>query len=311
MTAALITGGAGAIGTYLASHLQAKGLLVVIIDDLSSGYKGNVSEKSTFYEGSILDDALLEHSFKKHTPSYVFHLAALFANQNSVEHPSRDLEVNGLGTLKVLEKSLQYNTKKVIYTSSSCVYGNLSNMDEDQPTPNHLDTPYAITKALGERYCEFFSTFHGLDTVIARLFNGYGPHERPGQYRNVIPNFFQHAIRKEPLVITGTGEETRDFTFVEDIAEGLFSLALNNTKPADIFNIGSGIETSIQTLVNAINKLTDNPAPTIHQPRRAWDHVSRRVANIEKAKSHIAYQPKTDLLSGLAKTHEWLKKNTF
>jgi nucleoside-diphosphate-sugar epimerase len=303
----LVTGGAGAIGSNLVNHLLSNQHKVMVIDDLSSGSRDNLNAQSVFFQGSILDDDLLENIFTKNNIEYVFHLAALFANQNSVQHPEKDLMINGLGTLKILEKSKLYDVKKVIYTSSSCVYGNTMEMEEDKPLTGKLDTPYAITKLLGEQYCKFYSDFHGLSTVIVRLFNSYGPGEKPGIYRNVIPNFFYRAMKGESLVITGTGEETRDFTFVEDVTSSLCKVCFQITKAGEIFNLGSGRQTSIQELVELINKMTGNTAEIIYHSRRTWDHVLHRVANIEKSKSVLGYKPEISIDEGLIKTYNWLK----
>lgn len=309
MTNILITGGAGAIGSNLARHLISLNYNVIILDDLSSGFKESILPQAKFFQGTILDDALLDGIFQEHQIDYIFHLAALFANQNSVEHPDIDLQVNGLGTLKILEKAHKYHVKKVIYTSSSCVYGGMSTMDDASPLQGKLDTPYAITKLLGEQYCQFFSSFHGLDTSIVRLFNAYGPGEKPGMYRNVIPNMFLKAINGESLTITGTGQETRDFTFVKDVVLGMTQVCFCQTAPADIFNLGSGRSTSIQTLVEAINTISGNKSPIIYLPRRSWDHVLHRVATIEKVKNKIGFIPKVSLEEGLNKTYRWLLKN--
>ena len=194
MSSILVTGGAGAIGSNLVASLLKEGHKVIVLDDLSSGHKRNISEAAVFFQGSILNEELLEEVFQNAKIDYVLHLAALFANQNSVDHPTLDLSVNGLGTLNILEKSLKYGVQKVVYTSSSCVYGNDPIMNEDKPLNGILDTPYAITKLLGEQYCKFFSKCNGLNTVIVRLFNCYGPGEIPGKYRNAIPNFFSTAL---------------------------------------------------------------------------------------------------------------------
>ena len=164
-------------------------------------------------------------------PERVFHLAALFANQNSVEHPDRDLTVNGLGVVKVLEHAQRAGVAKVLYTSSSCVYGNKAVMRETD-IDFKPDTPYAITKLLGEQYCRFWSEFHKLDTVMVRLFNTYGPGEHPGRYRNVIPNFMKLAMAGEALADHGTGEETRDFNFVADTVAGMILAMETPTTPA-------------------------------------------------------------------------------
>ena len=169
------------------------------------------------------------------------------------------------------------------------------------------DTPYAITKLLGEKYCLFWSDFHKLDTVMVRLFNTYGPGEHPGRYRNVIPNFFKLAMSGQPLPITGTGEETRDFNFVSDTAAGMMLAMDTATMPGDVFNLASGRETTIKALAEAINEISGNRAGLAFQPRRGWDHVMTRRGDTSKAETMLGYRPKVALREGLERTHTWLK----
>jgi nucleoside-diphosphate-sugar epimerase len=180
-------------------------------------------------------------------------------------------------------------------------------MREDD-TDLHPDTPYAITKLLGEHYAAFWADQHGLDVVTARLFNSYGPHEFPGRYRNVIPNFFQLALTGQPLTITGTGAETRDFTYVGDIVRGLMLLLFGDTPAGDVYNLGSGVETSIAALADQINAITGNTAGVVHTERRSWDHVSRRVADVSKARRRLGYEPAVGLAEGLEATYRWLSE---
>jgi UDP-glucose 4-epimerase len=205
-----------------------------------------------------------------------------------------------------LERAKAGGVAKVLYTSSSCVYGNKAVMREDD-VDFQLDTPYAITKLLGERYCRFWSGFHGLDTVIVRLFNTYGPHEYPGRYRNVIPNFLKLAMEGKPLPITGTGEETRDFNYVEDTVAGIVAAMTRSTTPGDVFNIASGRETRIIDLANAINAVTGNAGGVAFLPRRGWDHVASRRGDASKAERMLGHGSRVGLAEGLERTHAWLK----
>ena len=173
----LVTGGAGAIGSNLARALIARGNEVVIIDNLSSGYRDLVPASVRFVEGSITDDAALAEAFEAE-PNYVVHAAALFANQNSVDHPQDDLMVNGLGLIKVLEYAVKAKVRKLLFCSSSCVYGGKAMMREDD-VELRPDTPYAITKWLGERYIRYWAGQHGLNAASVRLFNVYGPANGP------------------------------------------------------------------------------------------------------------------------------------
>lgn len=308
----LVTGGAGAIGSQVACVLLGQGLEVVVVDDESSGWSFLVPDGAVYVKGSIEDDAVLESCFAGDIDAVV-HCAAFFANQNSVEHPEKDLAVNGLGTLRLLQKAQARKVAKLLYTSSSCVYGQVSRIEDmvEDSTALELDTPYAISKLLGEQYCRFWSRHHGMNTVMVRLFNNYGPGEMPGRYRNVIPNFFGDALKGKPLVITGDGTDTRDFTFVEDTVHGILSALFADTRPGDVFNIGSGVETAIMDLALAVNHITGNSGGIQHRPCRQWDHVKRRRAMIGKARSLLDYQPRTVLATGLAKTLEWFSNKNI
>lgn len=306
MSRILVTGGAGAIGSNLAAELLARGHEVTILDDLSSGHRALVPAGANLIIGSVEDERALAKAFAA-SPRHVFHLAALFANQNSVEHPQKDLAVNGLGVIKVLEHARQHAVEKVLYTSSSCVYGNKPVMRETD-VDFRPDTPYAITKLLGEQYCRFWSEHHKLDTVMVRLFNTYGPGEHPGRYRNVIPNFMKLALDGQPLPITGTGEETRDFNFVADTVAGMILAMEKPTSPGDVFNLASGRETTIRTLAETINRIAGNRAGIDFKPRRGWDHVLTRRGDTAKARDILGYRPVVDLEQGLERTCAWLRR---
>jgi len=304
MSKILITGGCGFIGTNLVKRLLQEGHEIFVIDDFSSGFKQLIHEKIVMIKGSIEDKSKLDECFS-YKPDYVIHLAALFANQNSVEHPSKDLSVNGLGMIKVLEWCKKNKVKKVLYSSSSCVYGNKTMMSEND-IDLCPDTPYAITKLLGENYAKFWSSHHGLDVVTVRLFNVYGPGDFPGIYRSVVPNFIKLALQGRPLIITGTGKETRDFSYVEDTVEGISKVLFEETDPGDIFNIATGIKTSILEIANTINFHCKNNSEIIFEKPRKWDHVIHRQANIDKIKSLLGFTPKIGIDEGIKKTCDWL-----
>ena len=305
----VVTGGAGAIGSALCRRILAEGCSkLVVIDDLSSGFKENLptDNRVQFVQGSITDPSVLKQVFVAPC-DVVFHLAAHFANQNSVDHPTIDLEVNGLGTLYLLEHALQTGVKRFIFASSSCVYGNQAGALSENQALLSLDTPYAITKLLGEQYVNFFQHFHKLPTVILRYFNSFGPGERPGKYRNVIPNFIAQALRGQSLVITGTGDETRDFTYIDNTVEGTLRAAISEQSIGKTYNIGAGREVKIIELAKTINHLTKNTAPIVFKPRRAWDSVEHRCANITAAQTDFVFSPDHDFNSQLTRTVEWFK----
>lgn len=309
----LITGGCGCIGSNLARTLLDKEPeSITILDDLSASQAWNLPEAGNvcFVKGSVLDEEKLKRAFST-KPQFVFHLAAHFANQNSVDHPETDLLVNGLGTLKVLAYSNLTNVDRVVYASSGCsVYGNQAPLPlEESNVSLHLDTPYQITKLIGELYCNYFGSRYGLRVSIARFFNVYGPYEAPGQYRNVIPNFIWAALNDKPLQITGNGKETRDFTFVEDIVDGTLRIGMSDRAIGEAINLASGKETRIIDLASLINHLTNNKAGITYKPQRDWDKVTRRRASIKKARKLLGYRAKTDIKSGLKKTVKWLSEN--
>lgn len=306
----VVTGGAGFIGSNLIrALLRAEPERIVVVDDLSASYEWNLPNdaKVVFIHGSILDEERMKRAFS-YKPHIVFHLAAHFANQNSVDHPETDLLVNGLGTLKVLEYANLVGVERFVFASSGCsVYGSQAPLPlKEDFVSLHLDTPYQINKLVGELYCNYFYDYYKLPVAIARYFNVYGLGEVPGKYRNVIPNFIWWALHKKPLPITGTGEETRDFTFVEDIVDGTLKMGVVDEAVGEAINLASETETRIIALANWINELTENNAGIVFKPRRDWDKVVRRRASIEKARKVLGYEPKTDMGTGLKRTYEWV-----
>ena len=309
----LITGGAGCVGSNLTKALiKAEAAKIIVLDDLSAAAKWNipVDPAVLFVQGSILDDEVMKRAYS-FNPDYVFHLAAHFANQNSVDNPETDLLVNGQGTIKVLQYAGLTRVKRVVFASSGCsVYGSQAPLPlKEDFVSLHLDTPYQITKLLGELYCNFFRDYHKVPVAIARYFNVYGPGEIPGAYRNVIPNFMWWAMHGQPLPITGTGEETRDFTFVEDIVDGTLRLGVIPAAEGDAFNLASETETQVKDIAAMVNKLTGNKAGVRMVPRRDWDLISKRRASIAKASKVLGYVPRMKMEVGITRVYDWIKEN--
>lgn len=309
----LVTGGAGAIGSNLTQTLAEIGAKVVIVlDNLCSSYKWNVpaSKNVMFVKGDIASDIDLKRVFSEE-PEIIFHLAAFFANQNSIDYPEKDLLVNGTGTLKLLEYSRFLKVKKFIYASSGCsIYGSSAPMPlKEEFMSMNLTTPYQITKMLGELYCNFFHNQYSLPVVKTRFFNSYGPGEVPGQYRNVIPNFIYWALKKQVLPITGTGEETRDFTYVQDLIDGLLRAGYSEQAVGGEFNLASSKEIKIIDLAKMINELTGNTKGIQFVASRKWDTKKRLLASVDKANSTFGYQPKAIFEEGLKLTIQWFKDN--
>ena len=314
----LVTGGAGAIGSNLIialSKLTGDKGKVVILDNLSSIKENNscnVTPLSNimFVEGDVRSDIDLKRVFKEDI-SLVFHLAAFFANQNSIDYPEISAEVDITGQIKLLEYSRLAAIERFVYASSGCaIYGSYPEMPlKEDFISMHLTTPYQINKMTGEMYCNFYAHHYDMQTVNCRFFNSYGPGEVPGQYRNVIPNFIYWAMKGLSLPITGSGEETRDFTYVLDLVQGLLKAGYYKDAVGANFNLASGTEISIIEMANLVNEVTKNKAPTATRPRRKWDTKPRLLASIEKANKLIGYKPMVDFKTGFMKNIEWFKDN--
>jgi nucleoside-diphosphate-sugar epimerase len=307
----LVTGGAGAIGSRLVRKLLELDVFVIVLDNLSSGYSWNLPQSNNmlFIRGDITCDIDLKRVFNE-KPEIIFHLAAFFANQNSVDYPEKDLKTNGLGTLKLMEYSVLYNKlERFVYASSGCsIYPSDAPMPyKEELTTMYLSSPYQVTKMLGELYGNYFYKQYGIPFTKARFFNSYGPGEVPGQYRNVIPNFIYWAIKGKSLPITGTGEETRDFTYVDDIVDGLLRLGYYEAAIGEAFNLAAGREIKIKYLADTINQLVGNNAEIKYLSRRKWDTKPRILASNIKAKEKLGFNPDPDFEKGLKVAIKWFK----
>ena len=309
----LVTGGAGCVGSNLTRKLADLGAeKVIILDNMSSAYHWNIPDRDAiqFVQGDILSDEDLKRVFKE-KPDYVYHLAAHFANQNSVDEPETDLMVNGIGILKVLQYAQLTGVERFVYSSSGCgVYG----LDSKMPFEEHdisisLHTPYQVTKLLGELYTNYFHNLYDVPIVNARFFNVFGPGEVPGKYRNVIPNFFYWAMNGQPLPITGEGTETRDWTFVDDICNGLLAMAIEEEAIGEAINLGSGQDHRVIDMANRVNELSGNEAGIEFKERRNWDAKTKLLSSIEKAKDILGYKPTVSFDDGLVKVHDWFETN--
>jgi UDP-glucose 4-epimerase len=309
----LVTGGAGSIGTNLVRSLvNLDPKMVMILDNMTAGYEWNIpnSKKVMLIKGDITSDIDLKRVFNE-KPDVVYHLAAFFANQNSVDYPEEDLKTNGMGTLKIFEYATLTKTERVVYASSGCsIYGHEAPLPlREEFMSMHLTTPYQITKSLGEYYANFFHHHFGLKVVKTRFFNSYGPGEVPGQYRNVIPNFIYWAMKGLPLPIAGNPDATRDFCYVGDIVNGLLRAGFYEGAIGKEMNLASGVETRIGDLATKINTLTGNKGGTVMMGKRVWDTKSRLLASVERANKLIGYQPQMKFDEGLKNAIQWFKDN--
>jgi UDP-glucose 4-epimerase len=309
----LITGGAGAIGSNLTRAIAGlNARTVIVFDNMSAAYEWNIPSLPNvlFVRGSVTDEVALKRVFAL-KPDIVYHLAAFFANQNSVDFPQHDLMTNGLGTLLVYQYAQMCGTGRLVYASSGCsIYGSAAPLPlKEDFMSMHLTTPYQITKMLGELYANFFHHHYGLPIVKTRFFNSYGPGEVPGQYRNVIPNFIFRALSGLPLPFTGSGDETRDFTYVLDIVDALLRAGYYEQAIGQEMNIASGSEVNILQMAENINRLTGNKAGIVRAERRVWDTKKRLLASIDRAKELLGYEPGMDFENGLDNTIRWFREN--
>ncbi len=309
----LITGGAGSIGTNLTRALvELDPQVVIVLDNMSAAYEWNIpnSGKVLFVKGDVRDDVDLKRVFNER-PDIVYHLAAFFANQNSVDYPEQDLATNGLGTLKVFEYAVLNSTSRVVYASSGCsIYGHQAPLPlREQFMSMHLTTPYQITKMLGELYANFFYHHFELRIVKTRFFNSYGPGEVPGQYRNVIPNFIYWALKGLPLPIAGNPDATRDFCYVGDIVDGLLRAGYSEAAVGKEMNLASERETKIGDLAAMVNALTCNKAGTVMVGKRKWDTKTRLLASVDQARALLGYEPRMRIEEGLRTTIAWFREH--
>lgn len=298
----LITGGAGFIGSHLVDELARRGYYVIILDDLSTGKMENIElllkkENAEFIQGSITDLPLLQKLFQG--VDYVFHQAALPSVLRSVEDPLSTNKVNITGTLNVLLTARDNNVKKVIYASSSSVYGDTATLPKTEDMVPHPQSPYTVTKLAGEYYCQVFYQVHGLPTVCLRYFNVYGSRQNPNsQYAAVIPRFIQRVLGDKPPIIFGDGEQTRDFTFVKDAVEA--NILAAESDATGVFNIGKGESISINRLAELIIELVGKGVKPVHREPRLGD-IRHSLADISKAKA-FGYDPNYNLEEGLRET---------
>jgi UDP-glucose 4-epimerase len=321
----LVVGGAGFVGGNLVRELLARGAeRVVIVDNFLSSELENVPEdpRVELREGSIADDAILAGIDDEY--DHLFHLATYHGNQSSIADPLADHEHNLITTLKLFERVKDFSRlRKLVYAASGCTlaphtYGEAEAVEEDGPVPLDLDSPYQISKVVGEFYAVYYHRMHGLPTVRARFQNVYGPGEILGAgrwrgtpatvWRNVTPTFVYRALKGLPLQLDNEGRATRDFIYVGDIVEGLLACA-EKGEPGGVYNLASGVETSIRELAETIVELAGTSAELELGPAREWDRSGHRFGSPEKARRELGFEAKVPLGEGLRETVEWTKAN--
>lgn len=324
----LVTGGAGFVGSNLVKLVLSKSSpkKIRVVDNLLSSEKENLpleDSRIEFTKGSITDDKIL--ASLKDDIDYVFHLCTYHGNQSSIHDPIADHDNNTLTTLKLFNKLKDFkNIKKIVYSAAGCAVAakdiceDAEATQEDAPIAIDMDSPYSISKIIGEFYSVYFFKQHKLPVVRARFQNVYGPGEVLGAgkwrgtpatvWRNVTPTFIYKALCKKSLPLENAGQSSRDFIYVEDICRGLLSCAAKGT-PGDVYNLASGRETTIRQLAETINRLAENPTPCEIFPPRQWDHSIRRFGSPAKAEKELSFKINTELEDGLAKTVKWTKDN--
>ncbi|MBA2626913.1 MAG: NAD-dependent epimerase/dehydratase family protein [Gemmatimonadales bacterium] len=321
----LVTGGAGFVGGNLVRRLLTDGAgRVHVVDNLLSAERWNVADdpRVSFTEGSISDPAVLWSVADEY--DYIFHLSTYHGNQSSMHDPLADHENNLLTTLRLLERIKGFRgLKRVVYSGAGCAvaektYDEASATLEDAPISLEMDSPYSISKIVGEFYALYYFNRHQVPVVRARFQNVYGPGEILGAgrwrgtpatvWRNVTPTFIWKALNGEALPLEGGGAASRDFIFVDDIVSGLIACALHGTA-GDVYNIASGAETSILELATLINELTGNATPADVKPRRDWDHSGRRFGSPDKARATLGFEAQVPLREGLRRTVAWTREH--
>ncbi len=306
---AIVTGGAGFIGSHLADELIRRGYQVIIFDNLSTGRISNIEPllgngNAEFVKGSITNLPLLRKLFSG--VDYVFHQAALPSVPRSIKNPKASHDINATGTLNVLLAAKDNGVKKVVCASTSAVYGDTPTFPKVEDMLPNPQSPYAVTKLSGEYYCKVFHEIYNLDTACLRYFNVYGPRQDPDSpYAAVIPLFINSAIAGKSPVIFGNGEQSRDFTFIKDVVEA--NILVAESRANGVFNIGTSERVTINHLAQLIIRLVGNSAikPVYRDPRPG--DIAHSLADISKTKA-FGYHPKYSLEAGLKETLDAFRK---
>lgn len=305
----LVTGGAGFVGSNLVRRLIRDGARVTVLDDLFTGTLANLPPTGfDFIEGSVCDAALIDKVVPEH--AVIFHMAA----RNiivSTKNPREDFESNIGGTLNVLMAARGSKVERILYTSSTSVYGNPRYLPINEDDHLSLLTPYAVSKLGGENYCMAFYESYGLPTTAVRYSNVFGPGQHPSNpYCGVVAKFIEALFEGRSPVIHGDGNQTRDFTYVDDAVEATLAAARSDRALGEVFNVGTGVETRVNELVATLIKVTGANVEPTHSDRRDIDNIRRRVVNIEKTRRALRWVPEVTLEKGLRRTVDWQRAST-
>ena len=321
----LVVGGAGFVGSNLVHQiLEQSPLEIIVVDNLLSSDVANIPSdpRVRFVFGSTTEDKIL--AALPEDLDFAFHLACYHGNQSSIADPIADHDNNTLTSLKLFERLKEIKSlKKVVYAAAACAvaektYDAPTATTEEQPVTLYHDSPYSISKIIGELYGNYYFQQYQLPFVKARFSNVYGPREILGAgqwrgtvhtvWRNVTPTFIWRSLQGEALPLDNGGNASRDFIFVEDMARGLMACALKGLA-GGVYNLATGRETSILELATLINEYTDNKTPLDMRPARDWDRSGKRFASTEKAERELGFTAQVDIREGVRRTVEWTKEN--
>jgi len=303
---ALVTGGAGFIGSNLVTLLLSEGYEVKILDNLTTGYRKNVPTRhAEFIEGDVRDPVLVEKCMKG--VDVVFHLAASIGNVKSLNDPREDSQVNVVGTVTILEASRKAKVERIIYSSSAAIFGELITMPIAENHPQNPDSPYGVSKLAGEKHMLCFGKLYDMIAVCLRYFNVYGVNQRYDAYGNVIPIFANRLLTGKPLTIYGDGEQTRDFVNVKDVAMANF-LAGTKAGKSGVFNVGCGENISINRLAQIVQEASGISTQIVFAPPRKGEVRDCR-ADISRLMHELGFHPNPDIRKGLEEYFDWFRRD--
>lgn len=302
----LVTGGAGFIGSNIVERLLELGHEPIVFDNLTSGYRENINPTVKFFEGDVRNLAQLLEAAKD--CKVILHLAASVGNKRSIDHPQIDSEINLIGSLNVLETARAFEIKRIVFSSSAGIFGELKTLPIDENHPQMPDSPYGVSKLAAEKMCLVYNKIYNMHNICLRYFNVFGPHQRYDAYGNVIPIFANQLLRREPVQIFGDGDQTRDFVNVHDVAEANINAALASNEVKGVFNIGSGTRISINELVRLMQDLSGINTEIEYTAPRLGD-VRDSLADISAARKYIGFSPKVDFNSGLSEYWNWISQD--
>lgn len=301
----LVTGGAGFIGSHINKLLLDLGHTVTVIDDLSKGHKDQLDSRANFHQVSLEDQTKLEQILPNHDA--VIHMASYIEVGESVKKPVEFAQNNIVGTVKLLEAMKKSGVKKIIFSSSACVYGKPKKLPITEEYPlGEQENPYGITKVTMEQFCILFHTLHNFDVTILRYFNPYGPGELHNPETHAIPNFIRATLAKKPIPLYWKGEQIRDFIFIDDLAQAhILPLSLSGLH---VYNVGTEIGIKVIDVVDKIFELVGYDVEIEDKGERKGD-VAKLVASSRKIKQELGWKARTDFEEGLKRTIEFFRNH--